>query len=107
MDEDDRFDAAGQDLLYGARTIAILETPCAGCHRLVIHAKPKGKHVTCSDRCKSRVYHGRPLPAPIPCATCGSEFTPIRSDARYCSPKCRQAAYRQRRSDSDSPSADA
>jgi hypothetical protein len=29
------------------------------------------------------------------CAECGSEFHG-RSDARYCSPTCRQAAYRQR-----------
>jgi formylmethanofuran dehydrogenase subunit E len=30
------------------------------------------------------------------CARCGAEFTPARSDARYCSSVCRQAAYRQR-----------
>lgn len=28
---------------------------------------------------------------------CGETFTPARSDGRYCSPACRQRAYRQRR----------
>lgn len=31
------------------------------------------------------------------CATCGTFFVPPRSDGWYCSPKCRQKAYRQRR----------
>lgn len=30
------------------------------------------------------------------CATCTRQFTPARSDARYCSNACRQKAYRQR-----------
>lgn len=30
------------------------------------------------------------------CNGCGNEFTAQRSDARYCSPKCRTAAHRQR-----------
>lgn len=30
------------------------------------------------------------------CATCGNAFVPRRSDARYCSPACRQRAYRER-----------
>ncbi len=30
------------------------------------------------------------------CAECGGTFTPPRSDGRYCSPACRQRAYRQR-----------
>jgi hypothetical protein len=31
------------------------------------------------------------------CAVCGEEFSAARSDARFCSPPCRQAAYRVRR----------
>jgi hypothetical protein len=34
------------------------------------------------------------------CAGCGRTFTATRSDARYCSGRCRQAALRVRRSDS-------
>jgi hypothetical protein len=30
------------------------------------------------------------------CAICGEAFTPPRRDARYCSPACRQSAYRER-----------
>ena len=30
------------------------------------------------------------------CVHCGGSFTPSRSDARFCSNRCRQAAYRRR-----------
>jgi hypothetical protein len=30
------------------------------------------------------------------CDSCGETFTPPRSDGRYCSPACRQRAYRER-----------
>jgi hypothetical protein len=33
-------------------------------------------------------------PVPMLCASCGQSFTPIRSDARYCSARCRQRAHR-------------
>ena len=32
-----------------------------------------------------------------PCVRCGKVFVPKRSDQRYCSTRCRVAAYRQRR----------
>ena len=31
------------------------------------------------------------------CRTCGRTYVPPRADGRYCSPACRQRAYRQRR----------
>lgn len=31
-----------------------------------------------------------------PCERCGTVFTPPRNDGRYCSPRCRQAAWRAR-----------
>lgn len=31
-----------------------------------------------------------------PCAQCAALFTPPRADGRYCSPRCRQAAFRSR-----------
>jgi hypothetical protein len=37
----------------------------------------------------------RALPM-FPCAHCGQEFTPSRSDARFCSGRCRVAAHRAR-----------
>jgi hypothetical protein len=39
----------------------------------------------------------RTEPSPVTCARCGTTFTPPRSDASYCSPACRQAAYRERK----------
>lgn len=33
---------------------------------------------------------------PLPCGHCGKPFTPKRSDARYCSGRCRTAAHRCR-----------
>jgi transposase len=33
------------------------------------------------------------------CASCGEPFTPSRSDGCYCSSRCRQSAYRQRRTE--------
>jgi hypothetical protein len=31
-----------------------------------------------------------------PCAHCGADFTPFRTDMKYCSVGCRQAAYHRR-----------
>ena len=44
---------------------------------------------------------GRTRPDAMPdhtkhCTECGETFTAQRSDARYCSHRCRQAAYRRR-----------
>lgn len=33
----------------------------------------------------------------LTCESCGETFSGVRSDARYCSPACRQRAYRERR----------
>ena len=38
-----------------------------------------------------RIYHNLPQ-----CATCDTAFEPKRTDAKYCSPACRQRAHRQR-----------
>jgi hypothetical protein len=43
------------------------------------------------ERARSRRDRGRRT-----CGVCAATFTPRRSDARYCSPACRQKAYRQR-----------
>jgi hypothetical protein len=46
-------------------------------------------------RQKGRVQRGTDC-GPRACETCGTTFTPTRSDGRYCSSACRQKAYRQR-----------
>jgi hypothetical protein len=40
------------------------------------------------------------------CEVCGKSFRPARSDARTCSPKCRQKKYRRLRKDRSNPGRD-
>lgn len=74
-------------------------TPCANCGLHVVrNADPLLKHVTCSPSCLTsltRIRNGN-KGSGQPCDTCGEEITTGRADSRYCSPKCRQKAYRQR-----------
>jgi hypothetical protein len=85
--------------------------PCLRCDRLVFrnathHSGYKyplfPKHLLCGAKCKSAYWgtiarerraHDRP---PIKCAVCDTRFMPTRTDALYCSPACRQWAYRRR-----------
>jgi hypothetical protein len=85
-------------------------TPCAGeCGVLVsgwyrysyyssnYEREGEPLHTTCSARCAERARNARRRKStPTACASCGETFTPQRSDARYCSPACRQRAYRER-----------
>src|SRR5262245_47079594 len=72
--------------------------PCTGCGRLV-HVTPqalelwlaRGRRICCSDKC-AEMADSRP------CATCGKPFSPKRSDAQFCSPACKQAAHRRKKS---------
>jgi hypothetical protein len=57
----------------------------------------------CSDRCyrrARRAYRQATRPRQR-CLVCEEWFRPERSDSRYCSPACRQRAYRQRRHAAD------
>lgn len=95
--------------------------PCVGCRRPVSHPRnakwrwvrdwaypgesvPAMPRVFCGLACKRTVLtaeaRAKRRAARSDCATCSickSQFTPKRSDSRYCSSRCRQAAYRQRR----------
>lgn len=83
--------------------------PCVQCARKVFFRfrwseEPMfPEHVLCSDKCKSaywaRIARDKRHVArePIQCAACPTEFTPKRTDALYCSPACKQWAYRKRR----------
>ena len=55
---------------------------CDECRRLMLNARSRQR------RC---VHHD-----PIACEVCGKSFVPTRTDARICSNKCRQAAFRSR-----------
>ena len=77
---------------------------CRGCGRPIIYDKVRKvpRHGSCSLACRRTVYtiqprksRARQRPQAI-CQTCSQPFMPKRSDAGYCSPACRQLAYRQR-----------
>jgi hypothetical protein len=79
---------------------------CRGCDR-TIHKLPGDKGTFfCSTRCRNRVYgkryrkrHPKPKkPAPlIQCVICKNNFVADRSDAKTCSPACRQKRSREQR----------
>jgi hypothetical protein len=75
---------------------------CAGCGRQVVFGMSPNqyrKRVYCSDECR-RTWRRNPKnrePYTNTCEVCGREFEAKRSDAKTCSPACRQKAYRQRR----------
>jgi hypothetical protein len=78
--------------------------PCETCGREVFFVSASenewGK-VFCSERCQQQHRESRraarlALPHNITCEGCGSEFTSKRSDAKTCSPACRQKVYRKR-----------
>lgn len=70
---------------------------CEYCHRLVVLANDKRRRRTvCSPRCAVAVTKshrkGERQPA---CSVCGGSLAG-RADTAYCSPACRQRAYRLR-----------
>jgi predicted nucleic acid-binding Zn ribbon protein len=56
---------------------------CEECQRAMLNAR---------SRERRRVQH-----EPTRCEVCGASFVPTRADARACSNRCRQAAFRSRR----------
>ena len=81
---------------------ARIEQCCAHCARpvFVLPRRVPGRPF-CSPRCRSllqsaRRRRERAEPRPRTCDACGAAFTPPRKDGRYCSPACRQRAYRHR-----------
>jgi predicted nucleic acid-binding Zn ribbon protein len=60
------------------------------------------KHVLCCERCRWTFYNRVRDEASTQarekvCGVCGEAFTATRADAKTCSAKCKQKAYRQRR----------
>ena len=64
---------------------------CPDCQPLAM----KSRH---RDRSKERRAVRRAKPKAVASGRCGKDFTSARSEARYCSLACNQAAYRERRS---------
>lgn len=72
------------------------QVDCVVCELPVLLPVDKRRKVdACSDLCRSRFYAVRVEAAVTQCEGCGSNVTG-RSDARFCSPACRQRAYRRR-----------
>jgi len=61
-----------------------------------------GSQTHCSRTCELATRRERRYHVPerrTECGSCGAMFTPPRSDGRYCSPACRQSAYRKRKAE--------
>jgi hypothetical protein len=82
---------------------------CQRCRRPIVGRGPRA--VYCSPECRSLTFQerrairtreaqrkeGRKLGAYFrECEACRERFRPTRPDAEYCSPKCKQAAWRSR-----------
>jgi hypothetical protein len=104
--ETGRYRSAGAREFEGASWTKVLgrgellpPTPCEACGRVVIrNDDPLLKRVTCSRACSTSLTTTRNgnQGSGQPCGTCGQTITTGRADARYCSPACRQRAYRER-----------
>ena len=74
---------------------------CRGCQKLMLLISSESKRMFCPHCIRERNAAQRRIKrqrvASLACQRCGATFTPPRSDARYCSSACRQAAYRERK----------
>jgi endogenous inhibitor of DNA gyrase (YacG/DUF329 family) len=87
---------------------------CVACGRPVHQTDwRRVRHHYCSDRCRNahspgyqaglaRQARAEARGPSRPCSECGEHFEPRRSDARFCSPRCKQKAYRKRVTDNNS-----
>ena len=80
-------------------------SPCLHCGRPIIASRNRRppKLFCCSAKCDAAVLNAaarrerRSRRTERSCNGCRKPFEPKRADATYCSPACRQLAYRQRR----------
>ncbi len=86
-----------------AERVVHLRQYCWVCRRKFLQVESfTGFCHTCCNAC-ARKIHGRNRRERLArrrtreCEVCGETFTPPRSDAKTCSPACRQKAYRRRR----------
>ena len=90
--------ASGDDSLPGTHAPHASARWCVVCGRRL--STGGGSRAFCCDRCRW-TYHNRLRGARMAarrakrvCEVCGAQFTPTRSDAKTCSPRCRQKKYR-------------
>ena len=76
---------------------------CDTCSREVYLPYRSGRqHIFCSDKCSQRHYNDRQKKMRLAarqkhCKSCRKEFIASRSDAKFCSPACKQRNYRLER----------
>jgi hypothetical protein len=86
---------------------------CATCGRPVHNTDRRGRRwVFCCDQCRAQHQSSRQAAVARerraeardvsrPCLECGEHFEPRRADSKYCSPACKQKAYRKRVTDNE------
>jgi hypothetical protein len=76
------------------------EGACQTCGRTVFKERRyMRRHFFCGRSCEEAYWSRRRRRPKLEtvCKVCGAEFTATRSDAKTCSPACKQKAYRRRR----------
>jgi len=87
---------------FGYHNMDCFKHTCEVCGKTVYAIKFNG---TCGENCRQHRrydrHHNKLLSSRESnvCEVCGIEITETRTDSRYCSSKCRQKAYRQRKSE--------
>ena len=88
-------------LMGGEYGVYAREAECNHCGRGIVFAtetnykEPYTRTAYCSEHCRDEhTTHPR---KPKICKACSVRFVPTRSDAKTCSPACKQKLYRQRK----------
>ncbi len=85
---------------YSERYIPGIEMECFVCNRPICVTPHRAQRDRCcSDRCyalREKVRQRRHKQKQSTCGTCLEQFSPTRTDSKYCSPACRQKSYRRR-----------
>jgi hypothetical protein len=82
-----------------ARTFVVprdARAPYGASHGAVTYRAPESQRQHCSQACEAKERRDRDRDLDRFCECCGHDFVPIREDQRYCSPACKQKAYRRR-----------
>ncbi len=97
---------APQWMVERGRAVAAPAPTCGVCGRVVVY-QPTGRdyyrqHVFCCERCRWAYYNRRRSAADAwtrekVCEACAEPFTAKRRHAKFCSPGCKQVAYRTRK----------
>ena len=91
----------GLRVIGGESRIHVRETECNHCGRSMVFAtetnykEPYTRTAYCSKHCRDE--HATRQRKPKICKVCFVRFVPARSDAKTCSPACKQKLYRQRK----------